>query len=128
MNKLKGVRMVTEPGFAVEGDPTGGWTMSSIANGLSYPALPLLVQDAQLYLERRGQYGPSEQDFGDVMVALFPNGLKLVDRQDWVRYGLLHQIVGKLVRYANNFPDGTHSDSLRDLRVYAAMLQAEDDR
>jgi len=91
-----------------------------------YPATHYLKADVGLYLERRQAYGPSEQDFGQVMTALFPDGLVLKTKQDWVRYGLLHQMVGKLVRYCNNFPEQGHADSLQDLRVYSGMLQAED--
>lgn len=92
-----------------------------------YPALYPLVGDPALYIERRGQYGDSEQGFGRVMDALFPEGLTIHGHEDWVRYGLFHQMVGKVSRYANNFSTGGHSDSLRDIRVYSAMLQAEDE-
>lgn len=128
MPRLKGVRMSTGPTFVVEGEGEQTFGPDQTARHYNYPALPLLVADIQLYLDRRGIYGESERDFADVMSMLFPKGLMLVTNSDWVRYGLLHHVVGKLVRYANNFTEGGHPDSLRDMRVYLAMLQAEDER
>lgn len=123
-NKMKGVKSSSAPTFVVEGEADHQFTASHVATVFGYPALPLLVSDVDLYLTRRGDYGASELDFGAVMDALFPNGLTIRGPDDWARYGVLHQIVSKLVRYCNNFPEFDHPDSLRDIRVYAAMLQA----
>jgi hypothetical protein len=93
----------------------------------SHPALPLLYRAASTYKERRAAYGASEQKFADIAMAMFPDGLHLRTRKDWVRYGMLHQIIGKLARYAKDFfiP---HIDSIHDIVPYAAMLEAEDRR
>ena len=125
-NKLPGVQTNTGPVFVVEGKGEEKFGPAAIEK-LGYPAIGLFWDDMQLYLERRAQYGPSEEGFGHLMAGLFPNGLTLQGQENWARYGLLHQIVAKLVRYCNNFPEHGHADSLRDLRVYAAMLQARDE-
>lgn len=103
------------------------YTNNEIAEAALNPAVPMLLAGVRLYRERRGTYGPSEQLFADVMTAMFPKGLTLTSREDWVRYGIFHQIVGKLTRYANDFFD-PHVDSIQDTKVYAAMLEAEDRR
>lgn len=90
-----------------------------------FPAEPILEQMQHTYTARRAAYGPSEQRFADLAMALFPRGLRLVTREDWVRYGLLHPIIAKLARYQFAAP---HVDSIHDIAVYAAMLEAEDRR
>jgi hypothetical protein len=94
---------------------------------IAFPAAPIMRDMLATYQERRGTYGPSEQLFGAVMHALFPKGLRLDTPDAWTRYGLFHQIVGKLTRYAKDF-NTPHVDSVHDLSVYGAMLEAEDRR
>lgn len=103
------------------------FTIEDAQLAASFPALPMLQRMAATYRERRGSYGPSEQRFADIMVALFPDGLTLKVRSDWVRYGLFHQIVGKLSRYVRDFSE-PHIDSIHDIGPYSAMLEAEDRR
>lgn len=91
----------------------------------AFPALAPMEDAAETYRARRGTYGPSEQKYADVMMALFPDGLTLKTRRDWLRFGLYTQIVGKVARYANDFSNG-HVDSMHDTGVYAFMLEAED--
>lgn len=93
-----------------------------------YPALGPLREAAKTYRDRRETYGPSERLFGTVMQALLGDKdfmLHTVD--DFVRMGLLVQIVGKLCRYVAD-PKRGHVDSAHDLGVYAFMLEAEDRR
>ena len=97
------------------------------ASAATHPALPLLERAAATYKERRGSYGPSEQRFADIAMAMFPDGLHLRARKDWVRFGLFFQIISKLARYTKDF-FVPHIDSIHDVQPYAAMLEAEDRR
>jgi len=82
---------------------------------------------AKIYEERNKLYGNDYKHFGEVMIGLFPNGLALKSVDDWARMGLLINIAAKLSRYARNFKQGGHKDSLDDLSVYAQMLAEVDD-
>lgn len=80
---------------------------------------------AETFEERSKTYGPNYLHFGEVCVALWPNGLTLKSKEEWVRMGLLTQIISKLTRYTNN-PAG-HKDSAHDIGPYAAILEAMTD-
>lgn len=90
-------------------------------------SVPELLQHAtETYQARGAMYGNSVDQYGAVMAALFPEGLVLCTTEGWARFGLLSMVVSKLTRYANNFTEGGHADSIHDLGVYAFMLQAQD--
>ena len=86
----------------------------------------ILAAAAKLQQEKDAEYGAGWRDFGPVMDALFPKGLTLVSPRDFGRFALFTLAAAKLSRYASNFDNGGHSDSLRDLSVYAAMLESLD--
>ena len=88
---------------------------SKIAKAISQQFL----ENAHLFEERNEVYGDGFVHFGPVMAALFPGGMEVVTADDWNRVGLLIQIVSKLTRWAAN---PGHSDSTRDLAVYATIL------
>lgn len=72
--------------------------------------------------EQRGSlYGKSYEKFGDVAMALWPNGIAVKSKDDFVKLGIIVQIIGKLVRYTG--AEGGHVDSAHDMAVYSAMLQ-----
>lgn len=79
-------------------------------------------QIRDIYQDRRQQYGDSYLMFGGVMSALFPEGVTISSDQDFAKLGILVQIIGKITRYTNHFPSGSHSDSLQDIAVYALLL------
>src|SRR4051794_33173041 len=87
-----------------------------------------LRKAAETYEQRNAQYGDSYKSFGKVMLALFPNGLKysLLKEEDWNRLAVFIMMAGKLHRYAPNFFEGGHSDSLHDMAIYAMMLDELD--
>lgn len=89
-------------------------------------AAELLAAKAALYAERNKLYGDNYKRHGLVMAALFPNGVTLHTVEDHNRFGLITQIISKLTRYTNQFTQGGHEDSLRDLQVYGAMLEEVD--
>lgn len=96
----------------------------------------MLHEAADTYAERNKVYGDTYKKHGEVMKALFPDGIKFDTDDDHNRFGVLTMIVGKLTRYAQNFkpvhkegflaPPVGHADSLHDLSVYAAMLNELD--
>jgi hypothetical protein len=86
----------------------------------------LLEDAAALYRQRNAAYGGSYHAHGTVVKALFPYGLKLDEPSDFSRYAILDMIIGKLIRYSNNFAVGGHDDSMADISVYAMMLRELD--
>lgn len=81
---------------------------------------------AETYEERNKVYGDNYLLVGDVMKGLFSDGLKFATPRDWNRAHIFMLMVVKLTRYAQNWSTGGHQDSLRDLAVYAAMLEEID--
>ncbi len=75
-------------------------------------------------------YGDSYKEFGNVMVALYPNGLELNTVDDWNEFGVLQMVIHKLIRLSKVVPLDRDSnvlfekprDNTIDLSVYGAML------
>lgn len=87
----------------------------------------LLESAAETYRERGKVYGNNMPVHGDVMKALFPGGIRLVTSDDFRRFLLFEMVISKITRYAQQYNNGGHQDSIHDLQVYAAMLEAEDE-
>lgn len=85
-----------------------------------------LKQAAKTYQERNKVYGDSYKTQGDVLDALFPEGMNIT-HEDYNRIFMVNMIVSKLIRYCENFNDGGHQDSIHDLGVYAFMLEELDE-
>lgn len=85
----------------------------------------LLLNAADTFKQRAEVYGDNYKKFGQVIAALNMD-LQMRTVQDWNRFGLLIQIISKLMRYTENFSKGGHDDSLNDLSVYSAMLRSLD--
>lgn len=83
----------------------------------------ILKKAAKTYRERNTLYGSNYLNVGAAMAAFFPNGIELKTYNDHVRFHIFCWIVGKLTRYANQWKKG-HPDSIHDVIVYAAMLEA----
>lgn len=81
---------------------------------------------AALYEQRNAVYGDDYKRHGSIMEQLFPKGIFLKSPSDFNRYAILQNMVTKLNRYAANFPEGGHVDSLDDITVYSQMLQELD--
>jgi hypothetical protein len=81
----------------------------------------ILEDMANTYKDRNKTYGESFMSMGPVMAALFPNGITLKTKEDFVTFHLLDWMVGKLNRFVNT--GMTHIDSIHDLAVYAAMIE-----
>ena len=91
---------------------------------MKHPA-DLLVQASELFTERNSVYGDTWKDIGKTMQSLFPNGITLKTAEDFSRYASVQLCVIKIERYCVNFEKGGHIDSVRDLQVYAAILEAK---
>ncbi len=82
----------------------------------------LLTDMANTYRERNKVYGDNWRTVGQVMLALFPNGVHLKTAKAFNTWHLFELIVVKLTRFVN--AKLSHADSIHDIAVYAAMLEA----
>lgn len=87
----------------------------------------ILEEGGKTFKERHKVYGNNFLKVGDMMAAMFPDGLTVVTPEDWVRLELLMMKVVKISRYAENFTKGGHQDSVHDDMVYSAMLENVDE-
>lgn len=85
-----------------------------------------LEAKAELYRERNKIYGDNYKKFGKMVHAIMGDTV-LASDDDYKRFGVLVMMFSKLSRYASNFSNGGHDDSLDDICVYA-MMQKEIDR
>lgn len=86
----------------------------------------ILAEAAQTYAERHAVYGDNYKLVGNVLAALFPEGLRLVTADDWNRAHIFMLMIVKQTRYVQNWDRGGHQDSIRDNTVYSAMLEEID--
>lgn len=77
------------------------------------------------FKERAVVYGDSYTRHGEVMAALFPEGLQLTTKDDYNRFGILNMQVSKLIRYTQSWDD-RHIDSSHDMGVYCFMQEELD--
>lgn len=85
-------------------------------------AADILADMAETFRERNKVYGDNYKRVGDVMVALFPEGVELKTQEDFNTWHLFELMIVKLTRFANS--NLTHVDSIHDCAVYAAMVQS----
>ena len=84
----------------------------------------LLKEKAELFQRKSEEYGYSYLQYGDVMTAIFPNGMKVRpgDVDTWNRFGIYSMMVHKMLRLANT--SCRSIDSVKDIQVYGAMLES----
>jgi hypothetical protein len=85
-------------------------------------AAEILEEMANTYRERNAVYGDNYKRVGDVMKALFPNGVAINTAAQFNVWHLFELIVVKMTRFANS--GLSHQDSIHDLGVYAAMVES----
>lgn len=85
-----------------------------------------LNDKAALYKQRNALYGDTYKAQGAAMIELFPKGLALKSVNDHNRFAIFQTMMSKMCRYASNFHNGGHEDSLDDISVYAMMLKELD--
>jgi hypothetical protein len=88
--------------------------------------LDLLQADASIFADRAEVYKDNYAAVGRVMEALFPDGHSQNSQEDHNRWHLFELVIVKLTRYVMNYDSGGHKDSLKDMRVYLAMLERLD--
>jgi hypothetical protein len=81
----------------------------------------VLKAAAGTYETSNAVYKNNHTQVGEILRIMFPDGMSLHHAADHEVYSLLVQIVGKLTRFGN--AGMRHQDSIRDLIVYAAMLE-----
>lgn len=86
----------------------------------------LLRNSADIFDQRNKEYGDTYKRTGPAMSAIMPQKIELETSDDYTRMFLFITIVGKIIRYANNFDNGGHDDSLADISVYSNMLREID--
>lgn len=86
----------------------------------------ILREMADLSEEKEQEYGTAYLRHGNIMKALFPNGIDLYTAEDFNKFALLDLVVVKLNRTATQWGKALHVDSLLDMGVYASMLLASD--
>lgn len=84
-----------------------------------------LVEAIEIHEQHGAVYRNHYNEIGEVLAAMFPDGLKLCGAIEMARFSTFLQCTNKLSRYAKQFSKGGHEDSARDLIVYAAMLQEQ---
>lgn len=82
---------------------------------------------AKTFRDKAAEYGDDYTLVGNALKALFPAGLHLQTAEEFVRFHLFVMDMVKGSRYAVNFKNGGHQDSVRDKTVYAAMLETVDE-
>ncbi|QJB22110.1 hypothetical protein XccvBFoX7_gp52c [Xanthomonas phage FoX7] len=114
-------------GFVDDGRPD----VASYAGGVDcvqsrsdYGDVEGILRDmADTFAERNAAYGNNGIKVGDVMTALFPNGVSASSEADHRMWHLFQLVIVKLTRFVNS--GLKHEDSARDAGVYFAMCQAE---
>jgi hypothetical protein len=85
-----------------------------------------LEEASATFRAKNAEYGTNYLRVGAAMAAMFPDGVTLKTADDWNRMHIFLLAVVKKTRYATNWEKGGHADSVRDLAVYAAMLESID--
>lgn len=88
-------------------------------------AYECIMAAGKTFKERAAVYGDSYTRHGEVMIALFPDGLKLNTVEDFNRFGILNMQISKLIRYTQSWDD-RHIDSSHDQGVYCFMQEELD--
>lgn len=97
---------------------------SAAATSLSFD--PVKVAEtlrgmADGFLSKNGQYKNNSEVTGNVLAALFPNGVTLRTAQDHEMWHLFNLIIVKLTRFTNS--GLRHQDSIFDQAIYTAMVE-----
>lgn len=82
----------------------------------------ILQRAADTFRQRNAIYGDNWKNFGNVMAAMFPNGITLKGSEDFARWHLFEIAMVKNTRFANS--GLTHKDSTHDNTVYHAMIES----
>lgn len=108
-------------------DESGPKAQSEPANAIpNYDGIGANLRGmAETFEQKNAQYGSNAIKVGDVMQVLFPNGITVNSAADHRMHHLFQLIIVKLTRFVNT--DMKHVDSIHDMGVYCAMVEAEVD-
>lgn len=81
----------------------------------------ILGEAAETFKERNAMYKDNAFIHSKIMAAMFPNGVTLKTEEDYHMWHLFELLIVKLSRFSNS--GLKHQDSIRDLAVYAAMVE-----
>lgn len=81
----------------------------------------LLHQALETFENRQETYGANDIMFGNVLAAMFPEGVTLKSAADFRMFMMFVHSVGKLTRFAGS--GLRHEDSAHDNIVYAGFLE-----
>jgi hypothetical protein len=82
----------------------------------------ILQAAAETFRERNAVYKDNHVKVGEMMAALFPDGITLKNASDFQRWHLFELMIVKITRFVNGNME--HHDSIRDIAVYAAMIES----
>jgi len=85
----------------------------------------ILSEAADTFRTRNANYKSNYLMVGQLMAALFPDGITLKTAHDHNRFHLFMLMMVKVSRYAIQW-NNPHQDSIRDACVYAAMVECVD--
>jgi hypothetical protein len=86
----------------------------------------ILINLSTMYKDKNAQYGNGHHVAGQLLIHLFPQGIKLETVGDFNRFSLINHIINKLIRYCRQFEAPLEDDHMKDMAVYAAMLMEID--
>lgn len=82
----------------------------------------ILSEMAATFRERNAVYKNNFEKVGPVMMALFPEGIHLRSAEQVNIWHLFELIIVKITRFGNSAL--THQESIHDIAVYAALIEA----
>lgn len=74
----------------------------------------------QIYNERGKEYGTNYTLIGDILQALYPDGITLKNANEHNRFHIFSMVLLKATRLAKT--DFKHKDSALDMALYSAIL------
>lgn len=83
----------------------------------------IMLEAVETFRKRNAQYKDGQNNVGGVMMALFPDGVTLKTKEDFIKWHLLELLVVKITRFANG--GLSHIDSIHDAGVYSFMIEKE---
>lgn len=86
-----------------------------------------MLEGMNTFKERNAVYKNNWWPAGRILREMFPSGITLKTEDDFTRFAVLVQKAGKMTRYAANFHEGGHSDSIKDDGVYSFILSGIDE-
>lgn len=89
-----------------------------------FSADKILADASDTFLERNSIYKDNYKMVGRLMEVMFPAGIELRTREEFDKWHLFELLIVKLTRYVST--GLKHHDSIHDMQVYAAMIEAID--